>query len=85
VILFLILFGIFVSGLRIAREYQRAVVFGFGRTRYSVTVKVNAVLGFASTIPRRPSSTVENFRAAVQQVALTSLRNVIGSTTSTKC
>jgi regulator of protease activity HflC (stomatin/prohibitin superfamily) len=43
-----------------------------------VTVKVNAVLGFASTIPRRPSSTVENFRAAVQQVALTSLSNVIG-------
>jgi len=31
VILFLVLFGIFVSGLRIAREYQRAVVFGLGR------------------------------------------------------
>jgi regulator of protease activity HflC (stomatin/prohibitin superfamily) len=31
VILFLILFAIFVSGLRIAREYQRAVVFRLGR------------------------------------------------------
>jgi regulator of protease activity HflC (stomatin/prohibitin superfamily) len=31
VILFLVLFGIFVSGLRIAREYQRAVVFRLGR------------------------------------------------------
>ena len=31
VILFLILSGIFISGLRIAREYQRAVVFRLGR------------------------------------------------------
>ena len=31
VILCLILFAIFVSGLRIAREYQRAVVFRLGR------------------------------------------------------
>src|SRR6202522_280100 len=107
---------IFISGLRIAREYQRAVVFRLGRynnlrgpglfwliplgienetridlrvitnpieqqetiTRDSVTVKVNAVLWFRVGDPKRAVLTVENFRAAVQQVALTSLRNVIG-------
>jgi regulator of protease activity HflC (stomatin/prohibitin superfamily) len=115
VILFLVLFGIFVSGLRIAREYQRAVVFRLGRynslrgpglfwliplgienetridlrvvtnpieqqetiTKDSVTVKVNAVLWFRVNDPKKAVLT-ENFRAAVQQVALTSLRNVIG-------
>jgi regulator of protease activity HflC (stomatin/prohibitin superfamily) len=30
-VLFVILFVIFISGLRIAREYQRAVVFRLGR------------------------------------------------------
>ena len=47
-------------------------------TRDSVTVKVNAVLWFRVTDPHKAVLTVENFRAAVQQVALTSLRNVIG-------
>jgi regulator of protease activity HflC (stomatin/prohibitin superfamily) len=107
---------IFISGFRIAREYQRAVVFRLGRyngvrgpglfwliplgienetridlrivtnpieqqetiTRDSVTVKVNAVLWFRVSDPKQAVLTVENFRAAVQQVALTSLRNVIG-------
>src|ERR1700729_2385889 len=116
VVFVLILFAIFISGLRIAREYQRAVVFRLGRynslrgpglfwliplgienetridlrvvtnpieqqetiTRDSVTVKVNAVLWFRVGDPKRAVLTVENFRAAVQQVALTSLRNVIG-------
>jgi regulator of protease activity HflC (stomatin/prohibitin superfamily) len=116
VILFLILFAIFVSGLRIAREYQRAVVFRLDRynnlrgpglfwliplgienetridlrvvtnpieqqetiTRDSVTVKVNAVLWFRFSDPKKAVLTVESFRSAVQQVALTSLRNVIG-------
>src|SRR5271154_4665046 len=116
VILFVVLFVIFVSGLRIAREYQRAVVFRLGRfsglrgpglfwliplgienetridlrvvtnpieqqetiTRDSVTVKVNAVLWFRVDNPEKAVLTVENFRAAVQQVALTGLRNVIG-------
>src|SRR5579864_8550953 len=116
VILFLVLFGILVSGLRIAREYQRAVVFRLGRynslrgpglfwliplgienetridlrvvtnpieqqetiTRDSVTVKVNAVLWFKVSDPQKAVLTVERFRSAVQQVALTSLRNVIG-------
>jgi regulator of protease activity HflC (stomatin/prohibitin superfamily) len=111
-----ILLAIFISGLRIAREYERAVVFRLGRyqglrgpglfwlvplgienetridlrivtnpieqqetiTRDSVTVKVNAVLWFRVNDPQKAVLTVENFRSAVQQVALTSLRNVIG-------
>jgi len=112
------LVGLFLllSGFRIAREYERGVVFRFGRytglrgpgifwliplgvenetridlrvvtapieqqetiTRDSVTVKVNAVLWYRVTDPEKAVLTVENFRAAVQQVALTSLRNVIG-------
>jgi hypothetical protein len=47
-------------------------------TRDSVTVKVNAVLWFRVADPKKAVLTVENFRSAVQQVALTSLRNVIG-------
>src|ERR1700685_129488 len=111
-----VLFVILISGFRVAREYERAVVFRLGRyaglrgpglfwliplgienetrialrlvtnpieqqetiTRDSVTVKVNAVLWFRVGDPKRAVLTVENFRAAVQQVALTSLRNVIG-------
>ena len=118
ILVLLVVFAIFVSGLRIAREYQRAVVFRLGRyndlrgpglfwliplgienetridlrivtntnpieqqetiTRDSVTVKVNAVLWFRVSDPKKAVLMVENFRAAVQQVALTSLRNVIG-------
>jgi regulator of protease activity HflC (stomatin/prohibitin superfamily) len=116
VIALVILFVILISGVRIAREYQRAVVFRLGRfhslrgpglfwliplgiesenridlrvvtnpieqqetiTRDSVTIKVNAVLWYRVSDPQRAVLTVENFRAAVQQVALTSLRNVIG-------
>jgi regulator of protease activity HflC (stomatin/prohibitin superfamily) len=47
-------------------------------TRDSVTVKVNAVLWFRVEDPQKAVLTVENFRSAVQQIALTSLRNVIG-------
>jgi regulator of protease activity HflC (stomatin/prohibitin superfamily) len=115
-LLILVILAILASGFRIAREYQRAVVFRLGRysglrgpglfwliplgienetridlrivtnpieqqetiTRDSVTVKVNAVLWFRVDDPKEAVLTVENFRAAVQQVALTSLRNVIG-------
>src|SRR6202453_4568134 len=111
-----VLLAIFITGLRIAREYERAVVFRLGRyqglrgpglfwliplgienetridlrvvtnpieqqetiTRDSVTVKVNAVLWYRVSDPQKAVLTVENFRSAVQQVALTSLRNVIG-------
>src|SRR5271170_6782847 len=111
-----LLFVIFITGLRTAREYERGVVFRLGRyaglrgpglywliplgienqtrvdlrivtnpieqqetiTRDSVTVRVNAVLWFRVGDPQKAVLTVENFRSAVQQVALTSLRNVIG-------
>jgi regulator of protease activity HflC (stomatin/prohibitin superfamily) len=106
---------VLLSGLRVAREYQRSVVFRLGRftglrgpglfylipifenevridlrvittpieqqetiTRDSVTIKVNAVLWFHVSDPEKAVLTVENFYAAIQQVALTSLRNVIG-------
>jgi regulator of protease activity HflC (stomatin/prohibitin superfamily) len=107
---------VLVSGIRIAREYQRAVVFRLGRytglrgpglfwliplgveneirvdlrivtnpieqqetiTRDSVTVKVNAVLWYRVQDPQKAVLTVEDFRRAVQQLALTALRNVIG-------
>src|ERR1700692_1341872 len=112
----LVVLLILISGFRVAREYQRAVVFRLGRytglrgpglfwliplgienetridlrivtnpieqqetiTRDSVTVKVNAVLLFRVADPEKAVLTVENFRRATQQVALTSLRNVIG-------
>jgi regulator of protease activity HflC (stomatin/prohibitin superfamily) len=106
---------ILLSGFRIAREYQRAVVFRLGRyvgqrgpglfwlipafenevridlrvitapieqqetiTRDSVTIKVNAVLWFHVEDPEKAVLRVENVYSAIQQVALTSLRNVIG-------
>ncbi len=114
--LLLILFVILLSGLRTAREYERAVIFRLGRyvglrgpglywlmplglerqsrvdmrvitspieqqetvTRDSVTVKVNAVLWFKVANPEKAVLTVQNYTRAVEQVALTSLRNVIG-------
>lgn len=111
-----VVIGILVSGLRIAREYQRAVVFRLGRyaglrgpglfwliplgienqtridlrvitnpieqqetiTKDSVTVKVDAVLWYRVSDPKNAVLKVESFRSAIHQVALTSLRNVIG-------
>lgn len=103
------------SGIRIAQEYQRGVVFRLGRfqsvrgpglyyllpfvewqklmdmrtvtvnvepqetiTRDSVTVKVNAVLWYRITEPFKAVLEVEDAQAAVYQVALTSLRSIIG-------
>jgi regulator of protease activity HflC (stomatin/prohibitin superfamily) len=105
----------FAIGLRIAQEYQRAVVFRLGRykgikgpglywiipffewqklldirtvtvsveqqetiTKDSVTIKVNAVVWFRIVTPERAVIAVADFRSAVYQVALTSLRNIIG-------
>jgi len=116
VIVGLIVLGVALSGLRIAQEYERAVVFRLGRfhsvrgpglywniplriewqrkvdmrtitvkvepqetiTKDSVTIKVNAVLWYRVTEPFKAILEVEDFRAAVYQVALTSLRNIIG-------
>jgi regulator of protease activity HflC (stomatin/prohibitin superfamily) len=103
------------SGLRIAQEYERAIVFRLGRfqsirgpglyyllpllewqrkvdmrtvtvnvepqetiTKDSVTVKVNAVLWYRITDPAKAILEVADYRSAVYQVALTSLRNIIG-------
>jgi len=47
-------------------------------SRDSVTIKVNAVLWFRVFDPKLAVIAVENYGAAVYQVALTSLRNIIG-------
>src|SRR5438270_13256797 len=111
----LALLALALSGIRIAQEYERAVVFRLGRyhsvrgpglyylvpliewqrkvdmrtvtvnveqqetiTKDSVTVKVNAVLWYRVTDPAKSVLEVVDFRSAVYQVALTSLRNIIG-------
>ena len=47
-------------------------------TKDSVTAKVSAVLWYKIVDPEKAIIAVENYRVAVQQVALTSLRNIIG-------
>ncbi len=47
-------------------------------TRDSVTVKVNAVLWYRVVEPSKAILEVADFRFAVYQIALTSLRNIIG-------
>lgn len=104
------------SGVRIAQEYQRGVIFRLGRysglrgpglywviplmieravtidirtrtvsaeqqetiTRDSVTVKLNAVLWYRIVDPEKSVVAVEDAKGAVYQLALTSLRNIIG-------
>ncbi len=103
------------SGIRVAQEYERAIVFRLGRynsirgpglyyllpifewqrkvdmrtvtvnvepqetiTKDSVTIKVNAVLWYRVTEPAKAVLEVVDFASAVYQVALTSLRNIIG-------
>ncbi len=104
------------TGLRIAQEYERGVVFRLGRyqatrgpglywiaplgieravtvdlrtrtvtaeqqetiTRDSVTVKINAVIWYRVVDPSRSVIAVRDAGAAVYQLALTSLRNIIG-------
>ncbi len=107
---------ILLSGLRIAQEYERGVIFRLGRfkglrgpglywiiplgiersvtvdirtrtvsaeqqetiTRDSVTIKVNAVLWYRITDTARSVIAVADAPAAVYQLALTGLRNIIG-------
>ncbi len=111
-----ILIAIGLSGLRIAQEYQRGVVFRLGRfiglrgpglywilplnieraitidirtrtvsaeqqetiTRDSVTIKVNAVLWYRIVDAAKSVIEVADAPAAVYQLALTGLRNIIG-------
>ena len=107
---------ILLSGLRVAQEYQRGVIFRLGRytglrgpglywiiplgieravtidirtrtvsaeaqetiTRDSVTVKLNAVLWYRVVDAAKAVIAVADAPAAVYQLALTSLRNLIG-------
>jgi regulator of protease activity HflC (stomatin/prohibitin superfamily) len=111
-----VIFFIFLTGLRIAQEYERGVVFRLGRysglrgpglywiiplgiersvtidirtrtvsaeqqetiTRDSVTVKLNAVLWYRITDAAKSVIAVADAPSAVYQLALTSLRNIIG-------
>lgn len=111
-----IVIGVFLlSGIRIAQEYQRGVVFRLGRysktkgpgiyynipliewqslidirtvttdieqqetvTKDSVTISVNAVVWYRIVEPTKAIIAVADYRSAVYQVALTSLRNIIG-------
>ena len=115
-VIFAVIFLILFSGLRIATEYQRGVVFYLGRyvglrghglywiiplgiewavtidirtktvsserqetiTRDSVTIKVNAVLWYRVVDAAKSVIAVEDVASAVYQLALTSLRNIIG-------
>ena len=47
-------------------------------TKDSVTTKVSAVLWYKIVDPKKAIISVENYRSAVYQVALTTLRNIIG-------
>ena len=105
-----------VSGVRVIKQYERGLVFRFGRvrdglrgpgltalvpgadrlrrvnmqivtmpvpaqdgiTRDNVTVKVDAVVYFKVVDPVRVVVDVQDYRAAVGQVAQTSLRSIIG-------
>jgi regulator of protease activity HflC (stomatin/prohibitin superfamily) len=105
-----------VSGFRVAQQYERALVFRFGRymglrgpglfwivplgieravkvdmrvftdgveqqeaiTRDNVPVKANAVIWYRIVKPDLAIIEVQNVRMAVIQVALTTLRNIIG-------
>ncbi len=103
------------ASIRVAQEYQRAIIFRLGRfqgirgpglyflipliewqskvdmrtvtvnvepqetiTKDSVTIKVNAVLWYRIIDPAKSILEVADYQSAVYQVALTSLRNIIG-------
>jgi regulator of protease activity HflC (stomatin/prohibitin superfamily) len=115
-IIVVLLVVLLISGLRIAQEYQRGIVFRLGRfggmrgpglfwiiplgieravivdirtrtvsaeqqetiTRDSVTIKVNAVLWYRVVDAAKSIIAVSSAGDAVYQLALTSLRNIIG-------
>ena len=115
-VILIVVAGVAISGLRIAQEYERGVIFRLGRytglrgpglywiiplmieravtidirtrtvaaeqqetiTRDSVTIKVNAVLWYRVVDAAKSVIAVKDAGAAVYQLALTSLRNIIG-------
>ncbi len=118
-IIVIVLVLVAISGLRVAYQYERAVVFRLGRmhstkgpglywliplgidtqrkvdirtqtidiesqesiTKDSVTVKVNAVVWLKIVDPVKSVVSVANYYAASYQVALTTMRNIIGQHT----
>jgi regulator of protease activity HflC (stomatin/prohibitin superfamily) len=116
IVIAVVIVVILLSGLRIAQEYERGVVFRLGRysrlcgpglywiiplsiersvtidirtrtvsaeqqetiTRDSVTVKLNAVLWYRIVDAAKSVISVADAPKAVYQLALTSLRNIIG-------
>jgi regulator of protease activity HflC (stomatin/prohibitin superfamily) len=118
-IVIVVIAAILLSGFRIAQQYERALVFRFGRyagtrgpglfwiiplgieramkvdmrvftdgveqqeamTRDNVPVKANAVIWYRIVKPDLAIIEVQNVRNAVIQVALTTLRNLIGQHT----
>jgi regulator of protease activity HflC (stomatin/prohibitin superfamily) len=117
VVLIVGFFGL--TGFRVAQQYERALVFRFGRyldtrgpglfwiiplgvdravkvdmrvltdgveqqeamTRDNVPIKINAVIWYRVVKPELAVIEVQNFRNAVIQVSLTTLRNTIGQHT----
>jgi regulator of protease activity HflC (stomatin/prohibitin superfamily) len=107
---------VLLSGLCIAQEYERSVIFRLGRyqkmrgpglfwiiplgierqvkvdmrtltvsvekqetiTKDSVTAKINAVLWYKIVDPEKAIIAVEDYHFAVYEIALTTLRNIIG-------
>ena len=118
-IIVIVLFLVLISGLRVAYQFERAVVFRLGKmhstkgpglywliplgidtqrkmdirtqtiniesqesiTKDSVTVKVNAVVWLKIVDPVKSVISVANYYAASYQVALTTMRNIIGQHT----
>jgi regulator of protease activity HflC (stomatin/prohibitin superfamily) len=116
VLILIVVAFLVLSGIRIAQEYQRGVVFRLGRyqglrgpglywiiplgieravtidirtrtvsaeqqetiTRDSVTIKVNGVLWYRIEDAAKSVISVDDAPAAVYQLALTGLRNIIG-------
>jgi regulator of protease activity HflC (stomatin/prohibitin superfamily) len=111
-----VIFVLFITGFRIAQQYERALVFRFGRfmnlrgpglfwiiplgveravivdlrvftdgveqqeamTKDNVPVQANAVIWYRIIKPDLAIIQVQNVRNAIIQVALTTLRNVVG-------
>jgi regulator of protease activity HflC (stomatin/prohibitin superfamily) len=110
------------AGLRVANQFERAVVFRLGKlqgvrgpglywlvplvewqtmvdlrtitasvqqqetiTRDNVPVKITAVVWYSTVDPVKAVIDVRDVDGAVIQVALTSLRNIIGRQASTTC
>src|SRR6266511_4215112 len=75
------------ASIRIAREYERGVIFRLGRlhsppkeviTKDKVPVRVNAVVYYRIIAPAKAIVQVENFMVATSQIAQTTLRSVLG-------